>query len=104
MVKNYCPEVSHFRAHDRFAIDNPWLPVAHHLDDVVSSRGLLPTIGDHDPDAAEDRSKRDHARREKVHLWPDFLPAEHENRQKSALQKECKNSFGSERASEYVTN
>src|SRR5580693_6187205 len=104
MVKHHRPEVSNFRAHDRFAIDKPRLPIAHHLNDVISSRGLLPTIGDHDPNAAEDRSKRHHARREKMHLGADFLPAEDENRQESALKKKCENPLGSERASEYVTN
>src|ERR1700677_5070264 len=104
MVKHHRPEVSHFGSHDRPSVNKPWLLIAHHLDDVVSSRGLLPTIGDHDPNAAEDRSKRHHARREKVHPWADFLPAEHENRQESTLKKKCENPFGGECTSKHVTD
>jgi len=37
-------------AHHRFPIDEPRLPIAHHLHDVMPGRRLLPTVGHDDPD------------------------------------------------------
>ncbi len=101
-IKNHGPEVGDFGPHDREAIDEPRLAVAHHLHDMKAGGRLLPAIGDDDPDTAENRSEGDHAGGEEVHLLSDFVPTEDEHGKEAALQKKGEDSFRRQSAAEDI--
>ena len=73
-------------------------------DDVVAGRGLLPTVGDDDPDGREDGSEADHEGGEEVHLLSDAVPAEDEDGEEARFEEEGEDSFGRESGAEDVAD
>jgi len=71
-------------------------------DDVVAGRGLLPGVGDDDPDCTEMGPQRNHAGGEEMGPGFDPVPAEEENGQKARFEKKGKDPLRGESAAEDV--
>ncbi len=63
-----------------------------------------PRVRDDDPHRAEMRAEANHARREEMHLAPDFVPAEKQHGEKSGFEEEREDAFRRERAAENVAD
>ena len=93
-VEDQGPEVYDLGAQDRHTIDDQRPPVAQHGHDVVPGRGLLPAVGDHNPDRRENRTERHHQSREKVHPRRNSVPPEDQQGQESGLEEESEDTLG----------
>ena len=72
--------------------------------DLEARRGLLPGVGDHDPEAREGRAHRDHQAREPVHpLRQAPLAVEHDP-QEAGFEKEGEYPFGGQGCTEDVAD